>query len=271
MSMDAIPMWVLFAATIIVVVIAIEAGHRLGDAVHRRSEDEKEPPVSAKMAAILGLLAFILVFAFGIVYDRYDNRRELVRNEANAIGTAYLRSDFMSEPDRGKTVKLFREYVDSRLAAAQSRDLDQIQKALTEANRIQHQLWDMAVVNAFKDMNSDVAALYIDALNKVIDIHALRVAVGLQARIPAGIWLVLFILVILGMIGVGYQTAIAGSTRRSWITPILAFAFSLVIVLIASLDRPQSGFITVSQQPLADLRASMAADFEARSGLGEKP
>jgi len=257
MSMDAIPMWVLFAATIIVVVIAIEAGHRLGDAVHRRSEDEKEPPVSAKMAAILGLLAFILVFAFGIVYDRYDNRRELVRNEANAIGTAYLRSDFMSEPDRSKTRKLFREYLDTRIAAAKSRNFDQTQKVLTESNRIQHQLWDMAVVNAFKDMNSDVAALYIDSLNQVIDIHALRVAVGLQARIPAGIWLVLYILVFLGMFGVGYQTAIAGSARRSWATPILAFTFSLVIVLIASLDRPQSGFITVSQQPLVDLRASM--------------
>ena len=257
MSMDAIPMWVLFAATIIVVVIAIEAGHRLGDAVHRRSEDEKEPPVSAKMAAILGLLAFILVFAFGIVYDRYDNRRELVRNEANAIGTAYLRSDFMSEPDRSKTRKLFREYLDTRIAAAKSRNFDQTQKVLTESNRIQHQLWDMAVVNAFKDMNSDVAALYIDSLNQVIDIHALRVAVGLQARIPAGIWLVLYILVFLGMFGVGYQTAIAGSARRSWATPILAFAFSLVIVLIVSLDRPQSGFITVSQQPLIDLRASM--------------
>jgi hypothetical protein len=250
-------MWVLFAATIIVVVIAIEAGHRLGDAVHRRSEDEKEPPVSAKMAAILGLLAFILVFAFGIVYDRYDNRRELVRNEANAIGTAYLRSDFMSEPDRSKTRKLFREYLDTRIAAAKSRNFDQTQKVLTESNRIQHQLWDMAVVNAFKDMNSDVAALYIDSLNQVIDIHALRVAVGLQARIPAGIWLVLYILVFLGMFGVGYQTAIAGSARRSWATPILAFTFSLVIVLIASLDRPQSGFITVSQQPLVDLRASM--------------
>ena len=271
MSMDAIPIWFFFAATIIVVVITIEAGHKLGHAVHRRSEEEKEPPVSAKIAAILGLVAFMLVFTFGIVTNRYDDRKALVRDEANAIGTAYLRSDFMSEPDRGKTKGLFREYLDSRLAAAQSRDLDQMQKALTESNRIQHQLWDMAVVNAFKDMNSDIAALYIDALNKVIDIHALRVAVGMQARIPAGIWLVLYVLVTLGMVGVGYQTAIAGSIKRSWATLILAVSFSLVIALIASLDRPQSGFITVSQQPLVDVRASMDAGVEARSGLGDKP
>ena len=257
MNMDAIPVLVIFAVTIIIMVVAVEVGHRLGDAVHRRSEDEKEPPVSAKMAAILGLVAFMLAFTFGIVTNRYDSRKELVRNEANAIGTAYLRSDFMSEPDRGTTKKLFREYLDTRIAAAKSHNLDQIQKAMDDSDRVQHQLWDMAVVNAFKDMNSDVAALYIDALNQVIDIHALRVAVGVQARIPTGIWLVLYMLIILGMIGIGYQTAIGGSARRSWATPILAFAFSLVIVLIVSLDRPESGFITVSQQPLVDLQASM--------------
>ena len=269
--MDAIPIWALFAGTIIVVVIAIEAGYRLGHATHWRSGDEKESSVSARIAAILGLLAFMLVFTFGMVTDRYDARKALVRDEANAIGTAYLRCDFLPEPDRGKAAGLFREYVDLRLTVAQSRNLDQVQKALIESDRIHRQLWDMAVVNARKDMNSDVAALYIESLNQVIDIHALRVTVGMQTRIPGGIWLVLFALVILGMVGVGYQTAITGSTSRSWTTAILAISFSLVIVLIVSLDRPQSGFITVSQQPLVNVRASMTADLEARSGLGDKP
>jgi hypothetical protein len=268
MSLDVIPIGVLFAATIILVVIAIEAGYRLGKAVHRRSEKEKEASVSAIVGAILGLVAFILAFTFEIVSNRYDARKALVCDEANAISTAYLRTEFMSEPDRGKTKKLFKEYVDARVAVANSRDFENVQKVLTEANLFQHQLWDMAVANAFKDMHSPVAALYIDSLNKVIDIHALRVAVGLRARIPAGIWLVLYIIVVLGMVGVGYQTAITGSTERSWAMPLLALAFSLVIALIASLDRPQSGFITVTQQPLVDLQASMATDLAAPSGGG---
>lgn len=104
----------------------------------------------------------------------------------------------------------------------------------------------------------------------MIDLHATRVAVGLHTRIPAGLWLVLGALVILGCTGVGYQTAIAGS-KRSRAMPIMAFAFAIVIVLITSLDRPGSGFITVSQQPLEDLRASIAADLEGRSIRGEKP
>jgi hypothetical protein len=106
-------------------------------------------------------------------------------------------------------------------------------------------------------MNSDVAALYIESLNEVTDLQAQRVAIGLQARVPAGIWLILWILVILGMVGMGYQTAIAGS-RRSWAMPILAISFSLVMALITSLDRPQSTFIPVSQQPLIDVQSTMA-------------
>jgi hypothetical protein len=73
----------------------------------------------------------------------------------------------------------------------------------------------MAVANARKDMNSDVAALYIDSLNAVNGIHASRVAVGIQARVPSEIWLVLYCITILGVVGVGYQTGIAGSRRTA--------------------------------------------------------
>jgi hypothetical protein len=178
-----------------------------------------------------------------------------------------LRSDFLPEPDRAKAAELLRQYVDSRLAAVMSRNLDKISIAMSESSRIQHQLWDMAVTNARKDMNSDVAALYIDSLNQLINLHASRVAIGMQARIPAGIWLVLYILVVLSMITVGYLSAIADSAKRSFVTLILAVSFSLVIMLIASLDRPNSTFITVSQQPLEDIRVSMASGLEVSLDL----
>ena len=207
----------------------------------------------------MGLLAFILAFTFAIVSDRYDARKGLVREEANALRTAYSRTEFLPEADRAEATALLREYVDVRLTIAQAGDLEKIPALMLEADRVQRQLWEMAVVNARKDMNSDVAALYIEALNEITSIHWLRVAVGVQARIPNVIWLVLYTLVILGMIGVGYQTGIAGS-RRTWAILILALSFSLVIALIAELDRPQSGLITVTQQPLADLQVWMAAD-----------
>jgi MFS family permease len=251
-------MGAIFAATIVLVMVAIEGGYRLGRAARRRSDEEKESPVSAIAATILALLAFIMAFTFGIASDRYDTRKTLVREEANAIRTAWSRSDFLPEPDRGAAVGLLREYVDLRLAAVQSSDLARVRAAVVESERIQRRLWEMAVVNARKDMNSDVAALYIESLNEVANLHASRVNLGLQVRIPAGIWLGLYALVVLAMLAVGYQTAIAGS-RRTWIMLMLALSFSLVITLIAALDRPQSGYVPVSQEPLQDVRALMGA------------
>lgn len=257
MSMDIIPIWALFVGTILFVMVSVEAGYRLGSAALRRSADEKESPVSSIAGAVLGLLAFMLAFTFAIVSDRYDSRKGLVRDEANAIRTAYLRSDFLPEPDRTDAAGLIREYLDARLVAAQSGNIEpeHVKRLLSDAERIQGRLWDMAVTNARKDMNSDVAALYIESVNDIINVHALRVAVGWQARVPVGIWSVLYGLTILGMMGVGYQTGIAGS-KRSMARPILAVSFAMVIAMIASLDRP-GGFIKVTQQPLIDLQRSV--------------
>lgn len=259
MNLDAIPIWALFAITIAIVLLSIEAGYRLGSVAHARSEDEKEPPASNVAAAVLGLLSFMLAFTFGIVWDRYDDRKALVRAEANAIRSAYVRSDFLPAPDGIQAKQLLRHYLDARLAVAQRgvAESPRIQASMEDAIGIHRRLWAMAVVNAEKDMNSDVAALYIESLNEVAAVHASRVAVGVQARVPLGIWLVLYGLTVSAMMSIGYHTGIVAS-RRSMSTLILATSFAMVIVLIATLDRP-SGFIRVSQQPLIDLKGAMAA------------
>jgi hypothetical protein len=264
---DVVPIWVVFIATFVIVILAVEAGYRVGHHSHRRSEDEKESPVSAIAGAILGLAAFMLAFTFGIVAERHADRRALVRDEAVALRTAWQRSDFLPETDRGEAATLLRTYVDRRVEFAQTGKLDpqRVQSGMVDAQQIQQRLWDMAVANARKDMNSDVAALYIDSLNQVNALHAMRVAIAIQTRVPLEIWIVLYCITILGMVSVGYQTGIAGS-KRSAAWPLLAFAFALVFALIGGLDRPDSGILKVTQQPLIDLRDAMtaaAADREA--------
>jgi hypothetical protein len=265
MNIYTLPVWVVFALAFLVVLVAIEAGFRMGHVAHRRSEDEKESPVGAIAGSILGLLAFMLAFTFGLVSERYDARKALVREEANAIRTAYFRADFLPAADRAEGKDLLRRYVDERIAAIRSGEMGQVKAAIAGAEAIQRRLWERAVANARLDMNSDVAALYIESVNDLMGFHATRVAVG-AARIPEGIWHALGILVVLGMLAVGYQTGIAGS-RRSWSMPILAFSFSLVIALISALDRPFSDLLEVSQQPLANVRAAM----EAPAPAGETP
>lgn len=254
MGMDTFAIAWLFVATAIGMLLAFECGYRLVH-VGRRVECEKEASVSGISGAILGLAAFMLAFTFSMVADRYSARKDLVRQEANAIGTAYLRSDILPESERQKSQELLRLYVDNRLEAARSQEHILLQKNKIESVRIHHQLWDLAVVNARRDLNSDIGALYIESINNVIDIHELRVAL-VSSRIPVVIWGVLYILVLLGMISIGYQTAVSKS-GRSWITMVLVLAFSLVITLIATLDHAQSAFIRVSQQPLVDVRETM--------------
>ena len=264
MNFDAIPIGGIFTGTIIVVMVALELGYRLGLAMHRRGSDDKDSAIATISAAILGLSGFMLAFSFAIVSDRYDARKELVREDAIAIRTAWQRSDFLPDEDRGEAAALLLQYVDLRVkfAAGQSLQPERVQAFQAEARRLQDRLWSMAVVNARKDMNSDVAALYIDSLNEVNGIHAERVAVGLQTRVPREIWVVLYCVTLLGMVAGGYQTGVAGS-KRSIARPIIAFSFALsfalVFALIAALDRPESGVIRVTQQPLIDLYDSMAA------------
>ena len=258
MRIDAIPAWAVFVGTIVVVTMAIEVGYRFGRAVHRRSEDEKESSVSAIAGAVLGLAGFMLAFTFGIVAERYDAKRALVREDAVAIRTAWQRSDFLPETDRAEAAALLRQYIDLRVVFAEASHLgpERMETAMSKTRQLQERLWSMAVANAREDVKSDVAALYIDALNHVFGINALRIAVGIQARVPGEIWLVLYGITILGMMSFGYQAGIAGS-RRSRALPILVTSFSLVFALIAALDRPDSGVMKVTQQPLTDLRHEM--------------
>jgi hypothetical protein len=255
---DLIPIWAIVAVTILVVMAAIELGQHIGNFVRRRSPNEKESPVSAIVGAILGLSAFLLAFTFGVVWDRHDQKRALVREDAIAIRTAWRRSDFLPDADRLEAAEIFRKYVAVRLEFSQNGNFDpeKVKDLQSQLLEFQDRLWTMAVVNARKDMNSDVAALYIESLNEMTGVHQNRIAVGIQARVPLEIWLALYCITILGMMSVGYQTGIAES-KRSLAWPVVAIAFALAFGLIASLDRPDSGFFKVPQTPLLDLQKVM--------------
>lgn len=255
-NLDFIPIWGFFFGTMGLILLSVEAGFALGRQTARRSPDEKESPAATMGGAVLGLVAFMLAFTFSIAAGRFDTRKELVRDEANAIRTAYMRAEFLPEAEREEVRRLLREYVDVRVALVQSQDLTPLPAMLATTQQLQHRLWDLVVANGRRDLNSDIGALLIESVNEILDLHALRVAVGIETRIPLGIWFVLCALSMLGMMAMGYQTGIAHS-RRPRITLVLAAAFALVITLISGLDRPDAPFVRVPHQPLIALQAWM--------------
>ncbi len=256
MSLDVIPLWGFFFGTILVILLSVEAGFMAGRRAARRSTDEKESPAAAMGGAVLGLVAFMLAFTFSIASGRFDARKELVRDDAQSIRSAWLRADFLPEPERGEIRGLLREYLDDRVEAAESKDNARVHQALVAAADVQRKLWDHAVANGKKDLNSDIGALLVESINDVINTHAVRVAVAVDTRIPVGIWLVLYTLTALGMTATGYHMAISGS-KWSWTSGLLAVSFALVIVLIVGLDRPNTPFVSVTQKPLHDVRLFM--------------
>lgn len=101
--LDALPLWGLFLAILLLVLLSVEGGYRLGKYRRSRSEEEKEAPVGAMVGATLGLLAFLLAFTFGLAATRFDTRRQVLLDEANAIGTTYLRAGML--PDRREDIR----------------------------------------------------------------------------------------------------------------------------------------------------------------------
>jgi hypothetical protein len=253
--LDALPLWVLFIATIVAIVLGDECGYRLGRARGRRADNESDSLVGGMVAAELGLLAFLLAFTFGIAASRFDTRRQVLLDEANAIGTAYLRAAMLPEPQRAEVRHLLRDYVDVRIAAAQGESIEQAVRRLED---LHGRLWAAAVAVAEKDPRSVPVGLFVQALNEVIDLHAKRVTAGLRSRIPTPVWVVLFAVAILSCVAMGYHGGLTRTSRSPAIL-VIALTFAAVIWLVADLDRPSQGLLRVSQQPMIELRNTMQA------------
>ena len=251
--LDVLPLWALFVGLLIGNLLLEECGFRVGRLRARRTQKESDATIGAIVAAQLGLLAFLLAFSFGIAASRFDLRRHVLLDEANAIGTTYLRASMLPDAHGASIRHLLRAYTDVRLQATTGTSIDQV---LRHSEEIHQQLWTEAVAAAGHDPRSVPTGLFIQSLNEVIDLHAARVMASLRNRMPLPVWTVLFAVGFLSFFTMGYQ---AGLTRanRSPATIVLALTFVSVIWLVADLDRPTEGFLRVSQAPMTDVQKMM--------------
>ncbi len=254
-----IPIWLVFLGTIAFILICIEGCFRLGR--HHKSQLVKsnKPEGSGSIGTMvqiqLGLVAFLVAFTFGFTAARLSERRLLIIDEANAIGTTFLRADFLPRAKADGVKELLREYVALRLRLTQdlrqTHDDQFVVDAITESNKLQDQLWSY-VKEAAALHDSPCVAQFVSTVNDTIDLQSKRLSAERYGKLPDVIWLALYVLTILGMSGVGYQFGHGGS--RNWITAsLVAVSFSIVLTLIADIDRQHDGFVLLSQQPLVDL------------------
>jgi len=236
--------------------VGSEVGYRLGRRVRSASDEPVRSQVGVMEASILGLLALLLGFAFSMAASRFDARRQQILDEANAIGTTHLRTQFLPEPHRTRAAESLRRYVDARIEFYDAgTDPARLQAACDRAEELHAQLWSAAAAVGEQDPRAVTTGLFIQSLNDVIDFHAKRVA-ALENRVPVGIFLMLYFVAATAISYAGYAAGLGGR-RMSFPIFTAAFLISGVIVLIVDLHRPREGFIRVGQKSMLDLRDSL--------------
>ena len=248
------PLSVLFVLTIGFVIVAIGGGFWLGGRL--RSRQGGTESIGSAVGATLGLLAFMLGFAFSMAANRLDARKQLFLEEVNAIETASLRAGLLVEPYTARIRGLLREYVDVRVDAMA--DADKLAAGMARSGEIHAALWRLVEQKVAEAPPTITDSLFIQSLNEVIDLHSERVVVGMQYRIPATIWVGLYTVAALAMLMVGMQFGLTDQ-RQPLVVFALSLTFSAVIILIMDLDRAGSGTIRVDQQPLLELQQRLHA------------
>lgn len=254
---DDLPLLAMFVATMALTSLSYECGFRAGRWRSLRPAHEVEVVVRSMVAAMLGLLTFILAFTFWLAATHFDAVRQSLLNEATVVKTAYLRADLLPEPHRTEIRNLLREYVDVRVEGVRS---GKLQEAVARSEEIHRQLWSQAVTAREKSSSPIFAGYFIQSLNDVIALHTRRVTAGLEFRIPGTIWVVLYVIITLAAASVGCHGGLTKTSR-----PLVAVAFVLIISvvmnLIADLDRPGKGALRVRQRALVDLQRVMNASM----------
>jgi len=253
--LDRVPIWAIYSLTVGLVLLAAEAGFRLGVRLQRRDPSSgKGSMIGAVTGAELGLLAFLLAFSIGIAANYFHIRRQLVVTEVNAIGTSYLRAGFLDEPDRSAARDLLREYVDVRLSAL---DPAQLEDGIRRSEEIHNQLWLIAERQSGENPESNPVSLFVEAVNSVIDVHTERLTAALTLRLPLLMWLVFYGTAVLTFFLVGFVSSADGKRNPvAWL--LFALALAAVLMLIVDYDRTLEGLLTVSHGAMWDLQRQLA-------------
>jgi hypothetical protein len=240
----------------VAMLVLLEVGRRLG--VRRAAQDGEAARAGAGVVdgAVFALLGLLIAFTFSGAATRFDERRKLIVEEANAIGTAYLRLDLLPAPAQRDLRESFRRYLDARLAAHRAMpDIAAAKAELARATGLQQEIWAKAVVASAGSQPATM--LLLPALNEMFDITTTR-AMATQTHPPLIVFALLFALALLGALLAG--DAMAGSRVRDWVhMATFALALAGAVFVILDIEYPRLGLIRVDafDQVLIDLRQSM--------------
>jgi hypothetical protein len=218
-------------------------GHRLG---RRRTHasDVGHEGTGAITGATFALLGLLIAFMFSGALERLDRRRQLIVEETNAIGTAWLRLDFLPAPARPALHDLFRDYTASRARFFEK--LPDPEAALAEVARsdaLQHEIWKGAVAAS---TGSEQESLLMDGLNEMIDVTTAR-TVASRTHTHPSIFVTLFVVALVCALLAGYS-----ASSRLRLSPVHVIGFAVItaftVFIVLDIEYPRDGFVNLGRE-----------------------
>lgn len=244
----------LFVLLLSLLVCAAELGFQIARRARARGEPAHE--ATAIQGAVLGLLALLLGFTFSLAVDRYEARKELIRDEANAIGTTYLRAKFLPEPQQTRIIELLRRYVNTRFELQEAgASFVGLHAVHDRSSRVQNDMWEQTISAAALTPESKTTALFIESLNETIDMHGKQMS-SIRHRISVWIFVLLFLVALAATGLTGYASS-SDRKQSAVLNLVVCLLISAVILLIFDLQRPARGLITVDMGSMSDARDGM--------------
>jgi hypothetical protein len=231
---------------------ASEAGYWLGRVTGPRDE-----PFDRQLGIVRGatfaVVAFLIGFAFSGAASRYVERLDIIAKEANALGTAWLRADTLSEPARSKLKVALREYTADRVALLEEEELSGILARIAKAGNFHDRMWKAALEGT--QGNPTLALLVLPSVNEVIDLHTVHLSAA-RRHLPTAIFVALLVTagLSLGLAAFGH-----GQVARRFMLLDLMYGVVLAAALwmTIDLDYPRYGFIRANHAPLIETLAGM--------------
>lgn len=221
-----------------------ELGRFIGKRKRAKNTEAEEAGIGSAEAAVFGLLGLLLAFTFSGAAERFEERRHLVTEEANIIGTAFLRVDLLPSSEQPAMRELFRQYLQVRIDTYHHANSEEsIAQKLQEGSVLQDQIWTLAIATLPQDKDGNVSKILLPALNEMFDIVTTRI--GATNNHPPKIIFVLLVgLSWISALLVGY--VMSSAKHRNWIPVwVLAFTLSLTFYVILDLEYPRQGLIRV--------------------------
>jgi len=230
--------------------LSVQIGAFVGRKLRPLQDDDRDD-LSLVINASLTLLALIIGFSFSMAVSRYDQRKNYEEEEANAIGTEYVRADLLPAADATKVRQLLAQYLDQRLLFYTTRDAHQLEQVDSETAKLQTEMW-LTVQAAATARPTPPVALAVSGMNDVLNRQGYTQAAWWN-RLPVGVWSLMVALAICCSLLIGYSA----HRKVSLLFTVLPFVVSVAFFLIADIDSPRRGVIHVLPQNLKSLSQSM--------------